>query len=311
MTSTTLGSRHRTTPAALPRIADGSTPPSAAKATTAASPQARRAALKLTGLEASAKAAPSASGAPAPRKGRLVAPGVRLAELPSAAKADRVPPRDKTPLDPRFEGLAGKDLILAIRESAREKSNLGYRPAREAMFGSIDNHKGEVECVYTGRTVRTEGIPNASGKNGMNAEHAWPQSKGVKKTPAKSDLHHLFPSNSVANSRRGNLPFGEVLGGLRWDDGGSRLGRNTSGETVFEPRDTKKGDIARALFYISAVYGLPLPKKEEATLRKWHEQDPPSTQEKIRTVRIGETQGNMNPFVLHPELVDRIPRFNG
>ena len=51
----------------------------------------------------------------------------------------------------------------------------------------------------------------------MNTEHTWPQSKGATGA-AKSDLHHLFPTDSKANSIRGNHPFGIVTGAVSWSD---------------------------------------------------------------------------------------------
>ncbi len=266
--------------------------------------------------------------------GRIVAPGVRMGALPPkkakskrpdperqprvpavppsrADRPDLVPSRGPAPAPGRYDGLEGAALVAALRASAEDKQHLGYRPAREAMFRFIDRKGGTVEDVYTGHRVRTDRIPSADGPNGMNTEHGWPQSKGVRGTEARSDLHHLFPTLSSTNSRRSNHPFGEVMKGLRWEEGGSKLGRDAHGTVVFEPRDLKKGDIARALFYVSVLYQLPLPIKEERVLRAWHEQDPPSPDERARNAAIAEFQGNRNFFVDHPDLVARIPRFDG
>ena len=283
-------------------------------------------------------AAPGFRASKAPVEGKLVAPGVRMSDAPQASRAERrrqrreertvptgvtdVPPSRpaRSDLIPgsgsavaprRLEGLEGPALIEAIRSGGQMTRQLGYRPAREAMFRVIDNVNGIVEGVYTGRKVRTEGIPSANGDDGMNTEHAWPQSKGVRGTPARYDLHHLFPTNAYANGRRGNFPFGVVAGGLRWEENGSKLGRDSSGRIVFEPREGTRGDIARALFYISTVYGLELPQHEEDVLREWHAAEPPDPAEIARNDEISRYQGNRNPFVDEPGLVDKIARFSG
>ena len=231
---------------------------------------------------------------------------------PSRAKReDLIPGIGPVIAAPRFDHLQGPALVQAIREQGQMTKHLGYRPAREAMFRVIDNVRGIVEGIYTGRKVRTEGIPSANGDNGMNTEHGWPQSKGVRGTPAKYDLHHLFPANTYANGRRGNFPFGVVSGRVRWQENGSRLGYDGAGRVVFEPRPTKRGTIARALFYVSAVYGLQIPKHEEDVLRRWHAEEPPDLTEQLRNGQISRFQGNRNPFIDQPELVDRIERFAG
>ena len=279
-------------------------------------------ARRLIGRDQTLRASKSSSSSIA---GQLVAPGVRILPPPAktseetiptvepsrAARPDLVPHRGSAPPPRQFVGLEGPALIRALRKTTDDKVNLGYRPAREAMFGTTDNNKGIVEGVYTGRKVKTQRIPSAQGENGMNTEHAWPQSKGVKGTPARYDLHHLFPSNAFANSKRGSFPFGEVVKGQRWEEAGSKLGRNAAGTVVFEPRAEKKGDIARALFYVSTMYELAMTEAEENVLRKWHDEDPPSEEELERNTLIAEFQGNRNPFVDDPSLVHRIERFDG
>ena len=42
--------------------------------------------------------------------------------------------------------------------------------------------------------------------------------------PEKADIHHLFPTDVNANSRRGSYPFGVVTGTPSWTEGGSKQG---------------------------------------------------------------------------------------
>lgn len=179
-----------------------------------------------------------------------------------------------------------------------------YSSATDFLFLELDKEGGEVECVYTGTRVEVgEDKPDESV---MNTEHSWPQSQGADAEPAKCDLHHLFPTLSDANQARASYPFGEVAGSSSWSDGGSSLGSDASGATVFEPRDAHKGDVARAMLYFSVRYGHPLDEAEQALYTGWHLADPPDSAELERTFAIRDEQGHANPFATCPELVERL-----
>ena len=49
--------------------------------------------------------------------------------------------------------------------------------------------------------------------------------------------------------------------------------------------------------------------REEAILRQWHKEDPVDDLERTRNNRVEGYQGNRNPFIDRPELVDRISNF--
>jgi endonuclease I len=172
-----------------------------------------------------------------------------------------------------------------------------------------------VTCIYIGRSLDHVTGTKAAFQNGkgLNAEHTWPQSKGAV-GPAKADLHHLFPADAAANSRRGSFPFGEVTQAT-WAIGGSQLGTNASGQQVFEPRAQQKGDTARALLYFYTVYGLDGRadtsnfRLEEETLKRWSQEDPVTATEVARNDAIQAVQGNRNPFVDHPEWVAAVGKF--
>jgi len=202
------------------------------------------------------------------------------------------------------DGLKDKALIKALHDGAAQHKDLGYNQARKIIFTTLDNHDGQVECVYTGRELKTDKIPNSSD---MNTEHTWPQSKGATGA-AKSDLHHLFPTDSKANSMRSSYPFG-VVKNVKWTQGGSKFGTDANGQTVFEPRDEHKGNVARALFYFSTVYGKPIPPGDEAVLKQWNQADKVDAAEVARNTAIQGYQGNRNPFVDDPALADRISDF--
>jgi endonuclease I len=199
--------------------------------------------------------------------------------------------------------LYDNELKNALLNLINNQNSLGYTGAREAMFGDIDNVNGVVTGVYTGFQVETTGIPNG---NIMNCEHTWPQSLGATGV-AKSDLNHLFPCKSSANSARGSLPFGNVVN-QNWEDGGSLRGSDANGTTVFEPRDIHKGDCARAMIYFSIRYNNPhnFLNYQEETLREWFWLDPVSQKELDRNDAVESYQNNRNPFIDHPHFLDRI-----
>jgi endonuclease I len=139
----------------------------------------------------------------------------------------------------------------------------------------------------------------------MNTEHTWPQSQGADQFPAKCDLHHLYPTDTDANSLRGNHPFDEVVD-ESWTGGGSRFGTNARGETAFEPRDEHKGNVARSMLYFAMRYGHDLSAEDLALYQGWSAADPADDVEIERSLRIGERQGAANPYVVCPGLVERL-----
>ena len=167
------------------------------------------------------------------------------------------------------EGLYDESLKEELYNLVKNHVSLGYTQARTKMFGTIDNVNGYVRCVYTGILVKTTTIPDG---NVMNTEHSWPQSQGAENEPAKSDLFHLFPTDSETNSRRSSYPF-EVVVFNDWGKGGSYLGKNSGGATVFMPRTDHRGNVARAMFYFSIRYRLPMANGQENDLKRWNAQD--------------------------------------
>lgn len=214
-------------------------------------------------------------------------------------------------------GKQGQDLLRTLNGIVAKHKDLGYDMGRDFMFADVDDLDNDnvVECIYIGR--RLANVTNRStafhGGSGMNAEHTWPQSKGAVGA-AKADLHHLFPSDCHANSTRGSYPFGEVAR-QDWADGGSELGTNEQGHTVFEPRKEQRGNTARAILYFYTVYGtlgstdLENFRIEEPVLKKWHAEDPVTDAERARNDAVQKVQGNRNPFVDHPEFVAQVGTF--
>lgn len=205
--------------------------------------------------------------------------------------------------------------------------SLGYNGARVVLMGNLfltkyDDGSYGVRDVYCdadktpkdfgGReTPAPDRIPNA---DIINTEHTWPQSRFSgkhDKGTQKADLHHLFPTDTKINSIRGNNNFGEVgRDTKRLDCPSSRYGVSTKGYgDVFEPPQNHRGNVARALFYFSLRYDLPIDPTQEAFLRKWSKEDPVDEDEIHRNDEIFKAQGNRNPFIDFANLEDRINDF--
>ncbi len=204
--------------------------------------------------------------------------------------------------------LTGTQLISELNRITGDGfDGVGYDSAREHMYNEIDNINGKNQCVYTGVWY--------SVGSGVNCEHTWPQSRGAD-GDAKSDIHHLFPTNPGVNSSRSNLPFGivvEVASIFCNSDNTycSKRGQNANGVTVFEPANQHKGDLARAMFYFAVRYENPTDfiNNQQEVLKQWNILDPVDQKEINRNNAIEQIQNNRNPFVDCPQLINQLGNF--
>ena len=149
-------------------------------------------------------------------------------------------------------------------------------------------------------------------ENGINCEHIWPQSLYEGGEPLKSDMHALRPCKDNVNSARGNKAFNDVLDSQTatwyWQDiGTSNIPSSNideyseSGSYTFEPREDKKGDIARSMFYFYTIYNNVADgnffNEQKETLYSWHIQDPIEENEISRTWDIASYQNNIPMFI--------------
>ena len=232
---------------------------------------------------------------------------------------------------PVLPELEGEALEQALMEQYRPPFVLSYGDARDTLYAKIDARNDTLYCVYTGHGVYLppgEDPTTAVFLNGLglNAEHTYPRGKGTEPAQPKADMHHIFPTRVNVNADRGNLPFGEVpietatswyyldmeqsnapsmaLMGLY-----SRVQVNEA----FEPRDSHKGDVARAMFYVYTVYREEVNAADPdyfapqiETLCQWNIEDPVDDTEWQRTNAIATYQGGIaNPFIQDCTLATR------
>lgn len=165
--------------------------------------------------------------------------------------------------------------------------------------------------------------------NNCDIEHMFPNSwfggeSGNKH--AYCDLNHLVPADFSANRSKGNrgpgVPTDSTFNNGVWVNG---TDANRDNLSVFCPPNEYKGDFARAFFYIATTYGDTAIWQAEAVpnhmtnadwhellpatlklLLRWHRQDPVSEKELIRNNTVYKLQGNRNPFIDYPCLVEYI-----
>jgi len=208
------------------------------------------------------------------------------------------------------------------------------------------NDSSRILDVYLNASYQKWG----AGNNDYNREHTWPSSYGFPDEGSDnypySDCHQLFLCNDSRNTSRSNKPYGnvgafgteyptDVNDGVGGGTGSYPGWSNWANPAYWETWWDRRGDVARALFYLDVRYaggthgvtGVHEPDliltdnvsliqssntgDNEAVaymgllsvLLQWHQDDPPDTKEMNRTDDVYNFQGNRNPFIDHPEWV--------
>lgn len=185
-----------------------------------------------------------------------------------------------------------------------------YETARHIFWSKIYAQGGET--LYCGRRF-------GSGKGRkINVEHVFPMSWatrvlqcGTRKrcrresrefNRLEGDMHNLYPALTSINDARGSMRYGQLAGETR------RFGRCDfevdERRRIVEPRESVRGEIARAMFYMRDQYDLTIYRKFGEQLLQWHRQDPPSPIEMRRNDLIDKMQGTRNKYVDNPALAD-------
>ena len=194
-----------------------------------------------------------------------------------------------------------------------------YENARRQMYNNVDCINDSMYLVYGGNTQDWKcGGSSMPSSTLINAEHTIPQSFFNSKPPMVSDLHHLFSSPAKLNSMRSNYPFVQIDYSqcirfchnfdCQYDrpsnpDLYSCLGSNGKS---WMPIKSGRGQVARAIFYFFTMYDTVRLEQvgDVNTFKEWNRLYPPSITEKYRNDMINKSQGNRNPYIDDPSLVD-------
>ena len=228
-------------------------------------------------------------------------------------------------------GKSGEDLQKSLSTILNDANDVGYNGLWNLYKTTDRRSDGKVWDMYSDVTNYTFGTDQC-GTNGVegdcyNREHSVPKSWFNERSPMKSDAWHVYPIDGKINGMRSNNPFGEVGSGASGSKNGfSKWGKCVTpgySGTVFEPNDEYKGDFARTYFYFATRYKGVATSGQGALvftstypyitgwqldmLLRWHKKDPVSPKELDRNEAVYDSrQGNRNPFIDYPELVDLI-----
>ena len=223
-------------------------------------------------------------------------------------------------------GKSGQNLRTALATIIANPKVVSYDGLISAYELTDTRPDGYVRDWYSCTTNYRHGKDTGGYKkegDSYNREHSVPQSWFNKKSPMKSDIVHVVPTDGYVNNRRSSFPFGEV-GNVTYkaNQDYCRLGSSkTAGYsgTVFEVPDEIKGDMARIYFYMATCYKSQcaswggniftsdgIVAWELNQMLAWSRQDPVDAREIARNNAVKEVQGNRNPFVDYPGLEEYI-----
>ncbi len=233
------------------------------------------------------------------------------------------------------QNKTGQALLTALYNIIQSHTKLSYGDVLSFMkTKDLDANNHIIDMYSTAVYGPDDNGSSASNVGeGWNREHSLPKSwfGGSSSHPGYTDLFHLYPTDIRVNGQRSSFPFGVCANGTRLSNGGivakGKLGASTysgySG-TVFEPDDEYKGDFARSYFYMATCYNDEIAKWTQGNLGgtsypvfstwtlqmllEWHRLDPVSQKEIARNEAIysSEYQGNRNPYIDYPELVEYV-----
>lgn len=226
-------------------------------------------------------------------------------------------------------GKSGEALQKSLSVILNNADNVGYDGLWEVYKTTDRRPDGKVWDMYSDATdfiFEKDQCGNYSSEGDCyNREHSVPKSWFNNASPMYSDAWHIYPTDGKINSYRSNNPFGEVGSGASSSKNGfSKWGKSVTpgySGTVFEPNDEYKGDFARTYFYFATRYqnrinnwgGIFVSSYPHIVqwqldmLLRWNEMDPVSQKEIDRNEAVyASKQGNRNPFIDYPELVDLI-----
>jgi len=255
--------------------------------------------------------------------------GLALAD-PPAGYYDTVDPSSPEALRSTLHDVIDNHIKIPYTSSSTDTWNV------LELADEDPNDSGRILDVYQNRTFPKHG----AGNDDYNREHTWPKSYGFPDDGSSnkpySDCHHLFLCDIGYNSDRGNRIFDWCLSSCTprpADDyngeSGENLTKNASPVGVWETWIGRRGDVARAMFYMDVRYegggsepDLILTDDVDLivdsatgsnesiaymglleTLLTWHLEDPVDDKERSRNDWVYTYQQNRNPFIDHPEWV--------
>lgn len=229
-----------------------------------------------------------------------------------------------------FAGLCGASLKEKIGMSSRPKRIVALTGERGGVWeafrqtdcddnGAVVNRFSSEQPIYP-----SDGYSAAGTMQQLHiAAPMWWDSTHDYGDTVTHDLHNIYPcSNDVYEVKRDQIP-GYVTDAVFTSDK-LRVGRGgLYGGVVdmWEPAEEFRGDFARVIFYMTTMYPMvmwngtavnfltdtkypTLNRYATELLLDWHRNDPVCDLELQRNDAVEHIQGNRNPFVDTPDLVE-------
>lgn len=227
-----------------------------------------------------------------------------------------------------LKGKKGAELKTAIYNIIKDAKVLEYGSGKgHTWWGFWDTDRDERGYFIDRYSAEKEWVKSTSQGAvgaGMNIEHSFPKSWwGGAKSQAYKDLYNLMPCESRINSTKSNYPMGTVVNGDR-GNGWTKVGKGNDGNWYWEPANPWKGDFARGYMYMATTYQnynwsgdkahQILQQGAYPTLQPWAYQlfiqwakgDKPDSLEIKRNEDVYKIQGNRNPYVDFPNLMEYV-----
>lgn len=217
--------------------------------------------------------------------------------------------------------LSTEEVRKELKSKYLKHTALSYKTARIQMYNDVDCQNDQLHLIYGGNSISWKcGGKSIPQSTVVNAEHIIPQSFFNSKSPMVSDLHHLISSPAKLNGKRSNFKYAEFSYDLCefWcKDNDCSLTRPSnpdqysclSKKNQWMPRKDDRGEVARAVLYWFTVYddkGVSMDRVGDLqTFINWANTYPPSDREVQRNKLVEKVQGNLNPYIVDPSLVDK------
>lgn len=227
-----------------------------------------------------------------------------------------------------LKGKKGAELKTAVYNIIKNAKVLEYGSGNNhTWWGFWDTDRtddGYFIDRYSAKSAWVKSTSKGAAGTGMNIEHSFPKSWwGGTTVQAYKDLYNLMPCEKNINSTKSNYPMGEVASGDKGNEW-TKVGQGIDGKMYWEPADSWKGDFARGYMYMATTYQDYTWKGDQAlqilqqgdypTLQpwayklyiKWAKADKPDEIEIKRNEAVSKIQGNRNPYVDFPNLMEYV-----
>lgn len=228
-----------------------------------------------------------------------------------------------------LKGKKGAELKTAVYNIIKKANVLSYGSGNNSTWWGfyVTDMDERGYCIdrYSPKEQWVKFGNRGNAPSGLNIEHSFPQSWwGKTDVSLKKDLYNIMPCESKTNTRKSNYGMG-IVTDVTYSNHSIKVGTGSEGFKVWEPADEWKGDFARGFMYIVTAYqdyynkwtseGVnTLFNNEYPTLQpwayklyiKWAKADKPDEIEIKRNEAVSKIQGNRNPYVDFPNLMEYV-----